>query len=102
MMIQLQARINKLKSEEDSTKRKIQEAKRQGQFIATMREEKAKMREERERKAMEQAIEVERARRRIVEERTVLQHQLRQSKVSANVRTIQNSQEVRAQKDRIR
>lgn len=56
MMIKLQARINLLKSQEDVTKRHIQEAKRQSQFISAIREEKARIREEKEKIAMEQAI----------------------------------------------
>lgn len=49
MMIQLQARINKLRTVDDKTKRNLQEAKRQADFIATIREEKARKRDELER-----------------------------------------------------
>lgn len=52
MMIKLQARINKLKTQEEIVKRKMYEAKRQSDFISTMREEKARIREEREKHAI--------------------------------------------------
>jgi hypothetical protein len=46
MMIELQGRINKMRSEEERTKRHIAEAKRKSNFIASMKEEKARIREE--------------------------------------------------------
>jgi hypothetical protein len=53
MMNRLQARINKLKTEEFKTVKSIQDAKRMSDFIAQMREEKAKKREEKEKLALE-------------------------------------------------
>jgi hypothetical protein len=48
-MLQLQARINKLKEVEERAKRNHSEAKRQSEFILQMKEEKAKKRQEKER-----------------------------------------------------
>jgi hypothetical protein len=69
MMIQLQARINKLRTVEDKTKRNMQEAKRQADFISQIREEKAKKREERDKIAIEQASQAMISHRKIQEER---------------------------------
>lgn len=80
MMIQLQGRINKLKSEEDRTKKHISDARRQSDFIATMREEKARLREEKERLALEQAVRSERQRKQILIEKNEHLQQLKRSK----------------------
>ena len=46
MMIQIQGRINKMKSDEERTKRHIQMARRQSDFIIKMQLEKDRKREE--------------------------------------------------------
>ena len=54
-MIQIQGRINKMKSDEDRTKRHIQMARRQSDFIIKMQQEKDRKREEKLRNAHELA-----------------------------------------------
>ena len=69
MMVQLQARINKLRTQEDKTKRNIAEAKRQSEFIAVMRDEKSRKREEKMRIENEQIYRENEIKRKIQKER---------------------------------
>ena len=69
MMVQLQARINKLRTQEDKTKGNIAEAKRQSEFIAVMRDEKSRKREEKMRIENEQIYRENEIKRKIQKER---------------------------------
>ena len=62
MMIQIQGRINKMKSDEERTNRHIQMARRQSDFIGKMQMEKDRQREERMRNAQEVFEKEEKAR----------------------------------------
>lgn len=81
-VIQLQARINKLKAMEDQAKRHMQDAKRKTEFISTMRDEKAKKREDKDKQAMEEAMKAAISKKKIQEEREAQLKQLKHSKFS--------------------
>lgn len=83
MMIQIQGRINKMKSDEERTKRHIAMARRQSDFIVKMQKEKEREREEKIRLAMENAEKEEQARRKLIQDRRIQNEQLHKMKIEA-------------------
>lgn len=98
----MEARIKKLQLEEDKAKKRIGDARRQQDFIQSMKVEKQKLREEKLKHYQEMNQREEYNRKKINEERKKQKDQIARSVKERVVTNKQISSDIKVQKARIR